>query len=217
MKSAKLLTAASIFAAAILGSIAIAVPTQDRAAQQEMQLPPGWTQQDVQNMMEAGTPGEHHEFLAAGEGTWEGKTTMWMYPGAEPIVSTATSTVKPIMDGRFVQVEWSGEMPGMGQYKGLGLYGYNNVTRQFEAAIVDNMGTTMGRGEGERSADGKSITWEYTYTCPITHKPTSMREVQTYNGEEMTLEMHGMDPKSGKEFKSMVIEMKRTGNAPARN
>ena len=127
----------------------------------------------------------------------------------------ATSTVKPIMDGRFITVEWKGEMPGgMGQYEGLGIYGYDNVKQQFVAASVDNMGTPIARAEGELSPDGKTLTWEYTYSCPVTHKDVTMREIQTHKSpDEITLEMHGTEPKSGKEFKMMVIELKRSGGA----
>ena len=47
-----------------------------------MQLPPGWTAEDMQAMMAAGTPGKMHEHLAKDVGMWQGKTTMWMAPGA---------------------------------------------------------------------------------------------------------------------------------------
>lgn len=214
MKRINLFAGASIAAGLIVGSLALAAQDAKPAAgkdQQQQQLPPGWTQQDMENMVKAGTPGKNHEFLTKTAGTWEGKTTMVMYPGAEPVESTATSTVTPIMDGRFIMVEWKGEMPGMGQYQGLGIYGYDNVKQQFVVASVDNMGTPIARGEGELSPDGKTLTWEYTYSCPVTHKDTTMREVQTHKSpDEMTLEMHGKEPKSGKEFKMMVIELKRS-------
>ena len=216
MKRTNLFAGASIAAGLVIGSLALAAAQDAKpaAGQDQPPLPPGWTQQDMQNMTKAGTPGKNHEFLTKCAGTWEGKTTMWMYPGAEPMESTATSTVTPIMDGRFIKVEWKGEMPGMGQYQGLGIYGYDNVTQQFVAASVDNMGTPIARGEGELSPDGKQLTWEYTYSCPITHKQTTMREVQKYpSPDEMTLEMHGTEPKSGKEFKMMVIELKRKGSS----
>jgi hypothetical protein len=40
-------------------------------------------------------------------------------------------------------------------------------------------------------------------------------EIETLkSANEMTLEMHGIDPKSGKEYKMMEISFTRTGNAP---
>ena len=65
-------------------------------------------------------------------------------------------------------------------------------------------------GTGELSPDGKTLTWKYTYTCPINKKPTLLREVETITGPNTkTLEMFGTEPKSGKEFKMMSIELTR--------
>src|SRR3954454_1105029 len=82
----------------IIGSLVIAAePTKDAkgtaGAEPQMQLPPGWTEADVKAAMEACTPGKMHEVLAKGVGTWRGKNTMWMYPGAQPVVSETTMTV----------------------------------------------------------------------------------------------------------------------------
>jgi len=194
--------------AALVGSRAIAEPGKDAIpGQPEMKLPPGWTQEDMNACMTAGMPGKMHEHLAKSVGTWQGKNTMWMAPGTEPTKSESTSTIKSIMDGRFTMCEASGDMPGMGPFKGFGLYGYDNVAKQFQSTWIDNCGTTMMMGTGELSADGKVMTWNYKYTCPITKKPTAMREVETWTGpSSMTLEMFGTDPKSGKEFKMMQID-----------
>lgn len=82
-------------------TVAVAEPSKDAqpsknaksVAQPEMQLPPGWTQQDMQACMEAGTPGKMHQHLAKDVGTWEGKCSITMAPGAEPITSPCTSTI----------------------------------------------------------------------------------------------------------------------------
>jgi len=48
----------------------------------------------------------------------------------------------------------------------------------------------------------------YTFNCPITKKPTAMRDVETITGpHSKTLEMFGADPKTGKEYKMMRIEL----------
>src|SRR5688572_31189287 len=52
------------------------------AGKTEMKLPPGWTAQDMQAMVAAGTPGKMHQHLAKDVGTWEGKTTCYM-PGSD--------------------------------------------------------------------------------------------------------------------------------------
>jgi len=71
-------------------------------------------------------------------------------------------------------------------------------------------------GTGELSTDGKVLTWKYNYNCPITKKPTVMREVQTHTGPDtFTLEMFGVEPHSGKEFKCMEIAFTRKPSAKA--
>jgi hypothetical protein len=177
-------------------------------AQQDFKLPPGWTAEDLQACMVAGTPGKMHEHLAQGVGEWTGKNTMWMGAGSDPIETTCTSTVTSLMDGRYFQVEMKGEMPGMGPYRGLGLYGFDNVSQKFSSTWIDNHGTGMMQGTGTISDDGKTITWNYTFNCPITKKPAAMRDVETVTGPNTkTLEMFGADPKTGKEYKMMRLEL----------
>ena len=195
--------------AAVVASLAMAEPGKDGKApgMPEMKLPPGWTQEDMQACMAAGTPGKMQESLTKHAGVWKGKNTTWMAPGSEGQKWDSMSTIKSVMDGRFTTCEVAGDMPEMGPFKGFGIYGYDNVTKQFQATWIDNWGTTMMAGTGDLSADGNTLTWNYKYTCPITRKPTTMREVDTHTGPStMTMDMFATDPKSGKEYKMMHVD-----------
>jgi len=184
-------------------------------AGQQPHLPPGWTDSDMQACQMAGTPGEMQKRLTDSAGVWSGKNTMWMAPNTEPMKTSSSSTITPIMGGRFVKCEMSGDMPE-GPFNGFGLYGYDNVTQKFQCCWIDNMSTTIMNGTGELSSDGKTMTWKYNYTCPITKKPVTMREVQHTTGKDTrTLEMFTTDPKSGQEFKMLEIALTRTGGATA--
>src|SRR5262245_57992018 len=97
-------------------------PAQPAGAAPEMKLPPGWTDADMKACEAGDTPGKMHERLTSAAGTWAGKNTMWMYPGADPMTTECTMTVTPILDGRFVKVEHSGDMPGMGPFTGFAIY-----------------------------------------------------------------------------------------------
>lgn len=213
MRSNKIFAFAVVVSAGVagmIGSIAVAadVSKDAPAGQPEMKLPPGWTQEDMQACILAGTPGEMQERLANDVGEWHGKTTMWMVPGAEPVESESEVTITPILDGRYTKVDWEGDMPGMGPYQGYGIYGFDNVSRQFVATWIDNHSTGIMTGTGKLSSDGKTLTWRYTHNCPITKKPTTMRDVETITGPNTkTLEMFGIDPKSGKEFKMMSVQL----------
>jgi hypothetical protein len=179
-------------------------------------LPPGWTEADMQACATASTPGEQHAQLAKSIGTWTGNTKMWMAPGMEPTQSTCTSTVAGIMDGRFTKCKMEGEMPGMGPFNGFGIYGFDNVAQKYQAAWIDNCGTGIMTGIGELSSDGSTMTWKFSYTCPITKKPTTMREIDRFTGKDSkTTELFGIDPKSGKEFKMMEIVFTRSPGSQA--
>jgi hypothetical protein len=206
-----LLLAAATVGLVIAGSLAVADSAKDaKPAAPEMKLPPGWTAEDMQTCMKAAMPGKHQEILAKDAGVWHGKTTMWMGPGGEPMQSECTSTVTPIMDGRFIKVEIKGDMPGMGPFEGFGLYGYDNVSGRYVATWIDNQSTGIMNGAGELSSDGKTMTWKNTFNCPLTKKPAVMREIDTVTGPNTkTLDMFGNEPKSGKEFQMMRIELTR--------
>lgn len=211
--------------AAIAGSIVIAQPTKEPAkpgtpaatkpATQPDKIPPGMSEADMKACEAAATPGPMHQRLARSIGVWSGKATMWMTPDAPPMQCEVNSTVSSFLDGRFVKCETTGNLAGM-PFNGFGLYGYDNVAQKLQATWVDNCTTSMGTGTGAFSADNKTLTWNYTFSCPINKKPTALREVQTITGPDtMTMQMFGNEPHSGKEFKMMEIQMTRkAGTGP---
>lgn len=214
-------------AALVVGSLALAQNPRDEKprtpaaptapGQDQMpELPPGWTMEDMQACIEAGTPGEMHAHLAKEVGVWAGKTQMWMGPEGEPMDSTCTATITTVMDGRYTKCEINGDMPGMGPFHGIGIYGYDNVSQKFQSTWIDNHSTGIMFGTGDLSSDGKTLTWNYNFNCPVTKKPATMREVEKVTGPNTkTMEMFGTDPKSGKEYKMMSIAFtKQSGGAP---
>jgi hypothetical protein len=182
----------------------------------KMELPPGMTEADMQACMEAATPGEMHKHLMKAVGTWDGKNTMWMYPGAEAKHSECVAVITSMFDGRFIKTELSGEMPEMGPFNGFGITGFDNVAQEFQGTWVDNWGTGIMTGTGELADDGRSLTWNYTYNCPMTKAPKKLREVERYTGPNtMTFEMYSEGP-DGNEFKMMEIKYTRRTDGSAR-
>lgn len=192
------------------GMTMIAVAQESQETAPPMQLPPGWTMEDMQAMMAAAMPGEMHKRLQEDVGTWTCKTKSWMGPNTEAIGSSGTSEVTPLMDGRFVKWDMKGEMPGMGPYNGLAIYGFDNVSQKFSGVWLDNFATGMVKGTGELSEDGKTLTWKYEGYCPLTKKPIVLRQLETkVDANTKKLEMFGPDPKTGKEFKMMELTLTR--------
>lgn len=219
MKGKVLCTSSLLCVLSLTAPFVLAEPAKDAKSgaasnQPEMKLPPGWTPDDMKACMDAAAPGKMHQYLASAVGTWHGKNKMWMAPDTDPMNSEGVSTFTPMMDGRFVKCEMSGEMPGMGPFNGFAIYGFDNVSQKFQCTWVDNMGTGMMTGTGELSSDGKTLTWSFNYNCPVTKKPITMREIETMTGpNSKTVEMFGIEPKSGKEFKMMEMAMTRKGDA----
>jgi hypothetical protein len=174
---------------------------------------------EMAKMMElyqkAATPGPMHEHLQKGVGTWEGKVKMWHAPDAPPQESACTTVVTGMLGGRYTRSESSGDMGPMGKFEGFGLYGYDNVTKKFQSAWVDNMGTGLMTGTGDLSADGKTLNWTLTMNDPATGKPSTMREVdRVVDANTWVMEMYGPGP-DGKECKVMEIQYTRAKTVAA--
>ncbi|MBL9141516.1 MAG: DUF1579 domain-containing protein [Phycisphaerae bacterium] len=170
----------------------------------EMPAVPGMSAEDMQACMEASIPGAMQARLCEDVGEWTGKHTMWMSPEAPPSTTDAKYTISSMLDGRFVRCDMSSEMPGAGPFHGFGLTGFDNVSQKFQSTWVDSYGTGMMWGTGTLSADGKTLTFEYTYNCPINKKPMTMRQVERRTGTDTrTMEMWAPAPETGKPYKML--------------
>lgn len=87
-------------------------------------------QMDPQAMIEMyqklATPGEPHKQLASLAGSWTTKTKEWMEPGKPPTEAAGSVEMKMLLDGRFLQQDFTGEMMGQ-PYTGMGITGYDNL------------------------------------------------------------------------------------------
>lgn len=215
LRQSLFITTCIVGVTAVVGSFAFAQDAKDKKPATpptgEQQLPPGWSAEDMQACMAAGMPGKMHEQLAKSVGTWVGKSQMWMGPtAAEPARGECTQTITSVMDGRYITGDMTGELPGMGPFKGFGITGFDNVSQKFVGSWIDNHSSGIMQGVGELSTDGKTMTWNFTYNCPITKKSAIVRQIETYpDNKTQTFEMFTTDPKSGKEYKCMRIDFTR--------
>ena len=157
-------------------------------------------QPDMDAMMEAylkmSQPGVEHAKLARRAGEWTLKTTHWMYPGAEAQVSSATSTIEPVLGGRFFVERMRGEMDfgsGPMPYEAMGIYGYDNQRQKHFYSWMDNMGTMAVTGEGQ--SDGDTLTYHTTMPNPMTGGTMTLRSVSKLLGDDrQTFEMFEAQP-----------------------
>jgi hypothetical protein len=142
--------------------------------------------------------------MAKMAGNWKLAVTMWMAPGAPPAKSVGTAEFKPILGGRYLQQEVRGDMNGQA-FEGLGVEGYDNVTKERFATWVDNMGTGAMITKGKCGTHAKKCTLKGKVPDPIAGKEVPVTETITMNDDNsFTFEMQGPGP-DGKVFKTLEI------------
>lgn len=183
------------------------------AAAQEKSPGPGTSAQEaemkaaMEAMAKAAEPGEMHKFLATLAGTWAVESKAWMGPG-EPHTSKGTSMCTMILDGRYLLEEFRGDFEGMA-FKGMGITGFDNTAKRFQAVWVDSMGTGIGMATGSLDPTGKILTSRMTFMDPRTGKEGSMRTVLKIVDEKTHLfEVFEPGP-DGKEVKTMEMTYRK--------
>jgi hypothetical protein len=152
------------------------------------------------------TPGAPHKLLARMAGSWSTRIKTWMGPDSPPVESKGTSEQKMLLDGRFLQQVFTGEM--MGLYNGIGFTGYNNQTRKYVSTWMDSMSTGIMVFEGTAAADDKTITQTSQFEDPV-RGPMQWRTVtRIVDDNTFLFEMYGT-VKGAKEEKMMEITYTR--------
>jgi len=119
--------------------------------------------------MKAVTPDEHHHALQALIGKWEGDVKIWMAPNTEPMESTATFSRKWAMDGRFVFEHVTASSPE-GEFKGMGIIGYNTLEKKYESIWIENMATYISLMNGKMDEKKNTMTFHGDVLDPTTGK-----------------------------------------------
>ena len=150
---------------------------------------------DPQAMMEMyqklATPGEPHKQLASLAGSWTTKTKEWMEPGKPPTEAAGSVEMKMLLDGRFLQQEFTGEMMGQ-PYTGMGITGYDNLHKKYVSIWIDTMGTAPFMMEGTGSADGKTITLKGQHAEPGGGHMTHRAVWKIVDDNTQTFDMYGI-------------------------
>ena len=164
-------------------------------------------QMDPQEMMEAykklATPGEPHKQFAGLVGSWTTKSKEWMEPGKPPMESTGSVEMKLLLDGRYLQQDFAGNMMGQ-PYSGIGISGYDNLQKRYVSTWMDTMGTGIFIMEGTASPDGKTITLKGHHPELGGGQMTHRAVWKLIDDNTQTFDMYGSHH-DGKEMKMMEI------------
>ena len=161
-------------------------------------------QEMMAKWQEYSTPGEGHKALEPLVGKWDYTVTWWETPDSQPQKSNGTSEVKWIMGGRFLEQTAKGTAMGQ-EFQGMGIMGYDNMTKEYSGIWIDNMGTGMMTSAGSYDPSTKSFTEKGSFSCPQEGGEKSFRGVTTLTSpDKYTYEMYAAD-KDGKESRMMEI------------
>lgn len=158
-------------------------------------------------------PSEHHAKLDAFVGEWDVTTHYWMAPGAPPQVSSGSSKVKWILEGRFIVEKFSSSfaMPGMPpqDFQGFGMTGYDNAKGEYISTWSDTMSTMMVSSTGQFDDSTQTLLLANKFDCPM-DGPCDMRMILTVIGpDELNMQAFKTPEGGGEEAKVMEIVYKR--------
>jgi len=190
----------------LMGAVAMTAVVAGAAAAlslQERDKPTGMDPK-MAKVIEAGTPGEGHKALEPCAGKWDLKVKHFEKAGAPPVESNATSEVKWIMDGRFLEEVVKGSMMDM-PFEGKGVIGYDNTKKKYVSSWIDNMSTGIMFSEGTYDPATKTSTSTGECADPVTGKLVKHRMVRkAIDNDHWTMQMF-MPGEDGKEYMGMEI------------
>jgi hypothetical protein len=164
------------------------------------------TQQDQQKMvqeyMKMMAPNENHAYFNDLAGKWDVKTTAWMVPGQEPVVSQSSCEASVILGGRFLMMKFAGAMFGQ-PFEGLEIVGYDNLKKKYVTFWIDNQSTGFYLTEGTRDTLTHVETETGDWPDPMTGKSIKVRSITKFvSKDEYVYELY-VTPPGAKEFKGL--------------
>jgi hypothetical protein len=94
----------------------------------------------VDEWMTLGKPGQEHNILAKFVGEWEVTISSRPTISATAELSAGRSQISQVLDGRFVEERFSGQVAGR-PYEGRGYLGFDNTTRRYFSVWMESLST----------------------------------------------------------------------------
>ncbi len=167
----------------------------------------GQNEEEMKQWQAYMTPSEVHAEWAKNNGIWDTENTMWMKPGAEPIVSKGTMENTMILGGRYQQSFYKSDYNGM-PMEGIGTMAFDNKTKEYTSTWIDNFGTGMMVLKGKQDLKTGIIHLSGEMTDITSSKPMKVRETFEIV-DENTHKMEMFFQYEGKEYMSMRLIFKR--------
>lgn len=156
---------------------------------------------------EAATPGPAHKVLDPLVGKWDYAVRWWMAPDAPAEESKGSGETKWIMDKHYLQqdVQSPPMQPDMPAFRGMGLFGYDNLKKQYFSIWIDNMCTGPMILWGTADAAGKVITFTGEEPDLMKGGTKKVRNVMRFESPDRIVSEQFAPGPDGKEMREMEI------------
>jgi len=125
-----------------------------------------------------------HARLAAMSGTWDVEMTLWVQPGRPGLTAKGTSTIRPILNGLFVEEKIEGTLNGA-PFTTLAWTGFNADSHQYEATRISSTNSIRIAETG--NYDEKTKQFELKADYPLAGDTWHQRTViQQTSADAMT-------------------------------
>jgi hypothetical protein len=163
-------------------------------------------QKAMEIFIKMGAVTENHEFLKKYVGGWDCQVKGWMAPGQPPTVSQGSFQGDMRLDGRYLFMDFKGEMFGQ-PFNGLQIIGFDNMQQKYITLWIDNTSTFFFTTLGTRQDNVISETG--LWPDPLTGAQAPVKARTTWvNADEYLYEQFMVMPDKS-EFKSMEMSCKR--------
>lgn len=145
---------------------------------------------EMKAWMEAGTPNENHALLNYMVGKWTCTAEMF---GPMAGVSSGKCESHPILENRYVETSYQGDMMGM-PFSGAGVTGYDNLKKKFFSTWMDSMSTMLFIQWGDYDPTKKTFTYVGEFDDPTGGVQKSRTTIQVVSDDKHIMTMyHGKD------------------------
>ncbi len=149
-------------------------------------------------------PGPQLKALTPLIGDWNCAVKMWQGPGGPIEESKGSMKRQWVLDDHCIQENYEGTMMNR-PFKGMGVFGYDNLKKEYYSVWFDTMNTSYITQTGQSDPTGKVITMTGKFDDPMTRTEQTMKSVLTIDSDSKhTFVTYGAGP-DGKEFKAMEI------------
>jgi len=157
--------------------------------------------------------GEHHRHLEGFVGEWTVTSRFWSAPDSAPVSSGGTMSARLILEGRFVQLDYTGELPGEDgagvPFGGLGLLGFDNLEQWHVGLWMDTVSTAVLAQQGVCDAEGGRLTLTGTFADPATGERRTLRTEYRFDGPDRFVMEHHLPDAEGREYRALEVVHER--------